>query len=71
MSSLKRGVLMPDVWNGGYKLVGRGFRSPSPCVVFVILVAGVCVRVGAILLVVPLLVSLLPFYSCTGSWMEG
>ena len=50
-SSLKRGVLMPGVWNGGYKLVRRGFRSPNPCVVFVILVAGVCVRVSVVVFV--------------------
>ena len=47
-SSLKCSVLMPDVCNGGYKLVGRDFRSPSPCAVFVVIVAGVCVCVGVV-----------------------
>ena len=42
------GVLMPDVCSRGYKLVGRELPSPSPWCVYVILVAGVCVRVGVV-----------------------
>ena len=70
-SSLKYSVLMPDVWNGGYNLVGRGFRSPSPCVVFVVLVAGVCVRVCCDFFVSSLLSPYSPFIVVRGAEWKG
>ena len=70
-SGLKCGVLMPSVWNGGYSLVGRGFRSPSSCVVFVVLVAGVCVRVCCSFSCVSLLSLYSPFIVVRGAGRKG